>query len=232
MCYNFYMKEMYSKYQITLNEEQEKKFNKYYEMLVEYNEKFNLTAITGKKEVIVKHFIDSLLGSGLLISGKLIDIGSGGGFPCLPLKIYNDNLEVVMVEATEKKCMFLRKVIEELGLKNAKVICGRAEDIAFNSEYREKFDYCTARAVARLNILSEYCIPFIKKGGKFISYKGNAEEEILEAEKGIKILGGEIKEVKRFDLEGNNREIIVIEKKKPTEMKYPRSNAKIRKNPL
>lgn len=226
------MKNLFDNYKIEITEETLIKLEKYYNILIEYNNYFNITAITEKKEVFIKHFIDSLLAKDFFIEGNLIDIGSGGGFPAIPLKIYNDNLNVTLVEATGKKCEFLKEVIKQLDLKNIKVINTRAEDLANKEEFREKFDYVTARAVARLNILSEFCLPFIKKGGNFIAYKGDAKEEIIEAKKAIETLGGNLTNVVEYSLEDAKRTIIKIEKVKTTEKKYPRSNAKIRKNPL
>lgn len=226
------MKELFKKYGLDLSQKAEEKFEKYYLLLKEYNDKFNITAITEREEVIIKHFIDSAVGS-MLISGKtLIDVGSGGGFPAIPLKIMNEDLDLTMVEATGKKAGFLEVLIKELDLKNTRVINKRAEDLGKELKFRESFDICTARAVARLNTLSEYCLPFIKVGGIFVAYKGNACEEIKEARSAVKILGGEIKEVKEYKIDGAERTLAVIEKKFPTDKKYPRGNGKERKNPL
>lgn len=222
----------FEKYGIQLNQFQCEKFEKYYELLIQYNKMFNLTAITEKDEVILKHFIDSAIGSNFINSGKLIDVGSGGGFPAIPLKIMSDNLEVTMLEATGKKCDFLNAVIKELDLKNIKVINGRAEDLAKNNDYRENFDFCSARAVARLNTLLEYCLPFVKVGGTFISYKGDATDEVSESQNALKILGGKVYKVESFDLEGAKRSLILIKKEKETPNKYPRGNGKERKSPL
>lgn len=226
------MKNLFIEKNLNLTEEQLKKFEKYYELLVFYNEKFNITAITEKEEVYKKHFVDSLLGVDKFINGKLIDIGSGGGFPAIPLKIYNDSLDVTLVEATGKKCEFLKEVINVLELKGIKVINDRAETLVKKEGFREAFDYCSARAVARLNTLLEYCLPFVKVGGEFIGYKGDATEEIKEAKNAVKMLGGEIHDAEEFDLFGAKRTIISIKKIKPTEKKYPRGNGKERKNPL
>lgn len=226
------MKNLFLEYGIDLDKEQQEKFEKYYELLVFYNKKFNITAITEKEEVIKKHFIDSALGKELLTKRMLIDVGAGGGFPSIPLKILNDKLNMTLLEATGKKCEFLKTVIKELNLDNVEVINKRAEDLAKDLNYREKFDYCVARAVARLNTLSEYCLPFVKIGGNFISYKGDCSEELKESQNAIKILGGKVKEVKNFLLDGAKRDIVIIEKIKSTENKYPRGNGKERKNPL
>ena len=230
--YNFRMDKIFENYGIKIEEKAAERFSKYCNMLVEYNGRYNLTAITEEREIYVKHFVDSLLGSKLLKSGKVIDVGTGGGFPGLPLKIVNEELETYLLEATGKKCEFLNDVVKELGLKNVTVINGRAEDLAKDIKFREKFDYCVSRAVARLNVLCEYCMPLVKKGGIFLSYKGEAEEEISEAASAIEILGGKITEEKKFSLEGAKRELIVIEKIKSTDLKYPRANGRIRKNPL
>ena len=226
------MKKIFGSFGFLIPNEKVVLFEKYYSLLVEYNDKFNITAITKKDEVVVKHFIDSIVNCGKVNCGKLIDIGSGGGFPAIPLKIMNDDLDVTLLEATGKKCDFLNVVINELGLKNIRVINGRAEEFAFKDGFRETFDYCSARAVARLNVLSEYCLPFVKVGGTFISYKGDASEELNEAQNAITILGGKVKENFTWSLDGAKRALIYIEKIKNTDKKYPRSNGKIRKSPL
>lgn len=226
------MEKIFEEFDIELTEKQAEKLEKYYELLIEWNEKFNLTAITERRDVYIKHFVDSLLFYKELKCGKLLDVGSGGGLPAVPLAIVNEDLSVTMLEATGKKCEFLEEVIKELELKNARVINGRAEELAKNAGFRESFDICTARAVARLNLLCEYCLPLVKKGGIFAAFKGNGEEELIEAENAIKLLGGKLKEVKKRDLEGAERELILIEKVSLTPEKYPRANGRIRKNPL
>lgn len=226
------MKEIFEKYGIEISVEQFDKFEKYYNLLIEFNQKFNITAITEKKEVYIKHFIDSLLCIKKIGCGKLIDIGSGGGFPALPIKIMRDDLNVTLLEATGKKCIFLQTVIKELGLKNMIVINGRAEDFAKKSNFREVFDICTARAVARLNTLCEYTLPFVKVGGTFIAFKGEVNEELKEGENSIKILGGKCEFVDNLNLEDAKRDIVFIKKVKTTPEKYPRGNGKERKNPL
>lgn len=226
------MKNLFEKYNILINQEQLDKFEKYYNLLVLYNEKFNITAITEKKEVYIKHFIDSLLSLSFFDVDNFIDIGSGGGFPAIPILIMKENIKGTMLEATGKKCEFLKTVIKELDLKNAFVINGRAEELSIKPEYREKFDLCSSRAVARLNTLCEYCIPFVKVKGKFIALKGDVNEELTEAENAITVLGGKVKKIKEFELEGAKRTIIEIEKIKNTDKKYPRGRGKERKNPL
>ena len=232
ICYTESMKKHFEKYGITITDKQQELFEKYYSLLIEYNKKFNLTAITEREEVINKHFVDSSLSCGKVCGQTLLDVGSGGGFPAIPLKIMNDNLSVTMLEATGKKCEFLKTVVKELGLTNVTVINGRAEDIAKDERYREKFDCVTARAVARLNTLLEYCMAFVKVGGSFVALKGDAEEELTEAENAIKVLGGRLKESFNYELEGAKRALITVEKIKSTDKKYPRGNGKERKNPL
>ena len=226
------MKNIFLSYGIALSQEEQDLFEKYYELLVFYNQKFNITAITEREEVILKHFVDSALGVDKVCGQTLVDVGSGGGFPAIPLKIMNDNLQVTMLEATGKKCEFLKTVVKELGLKNVTVINGRAEDLAKDLSFRESFDVCTARAVARLNTLCEYCMPFVKVGGTFVSYKGDAEEEVLEAQNAVKILGGKVENVHTYTLADAKRALITIKKINQTPPKYPRGNGKERKNPL
>ena len=229
------MKNLFLENNVEVSSLQIEKFEKYREILLFYNDKFNITTITEKNEVYVKHFLDSVLCKDLFVDkSKVIEIGSGGGFPSIPLKIMRDDLNFTLVESTGKKCLFLKEVVKELELKNVEVLNGRAEDFGKDKKYREKFDHVTARAVARLNTLCEYCIPFVKKGGLFIAYKGEAEEEVKEASNAIKVLGGKIKEVVTLDLPNGvgRRNIIIIEKISETPSKYPRGNGKERKKPL
>lgn len=226
------MKKYFSEYSLTISDEQLNQFEKYYELLLFYNEKFNITAITEREEVIKKHFVDSVLGVKLITGNKLIDVGSGGGFPALPIKIMKPEISLTMLEATGKKCEFLKTVAKELGLTDVTVINARAEELAKDSKYRESFDCGSARAVARLNTLLEYTMPFIKVGGQFVAYKGDAKEELLEAQNAIKTLGGKVKEDYCYELDGAKRELIVIEKIKNTPDIYPRSNSMIKKKPL
>ncbi len=227
----FSMKNLFNKFGFDISDNQLEKFEKYYNLIDFYNSKFNITAITEKNEVYLKHFTDSILGAEF-IDGDFIDIGSGGGFPAIPIKILKPDLKVTLIEATGKKCEFLKEVVEELDLKDVNVIFGRAEELAHDKNFREKFDFVTARAVAALPSLSEYCIPFLKVGGKFVAFKADAESEIKESENAIKILGGKIEEVKKFDLAGNLRTLVIVKKERQTENVYPRPNAKIRKKPL
>lgn len=226
------MRELFEKYNIKITSEQEELFEIYYDTLIEYNSKFNLTAITEKKEVYLKHFIDSAIVCDKLNGKNLIDVGSGGGFPALPIKILRKDISVTMLEATGKKCEFLKELVKKLNLKDVFIINGRAEDLGKSEIYREKFDICTARAVARLNSLCEYCMPLVKKGGTFVAFKGNAEEEVKEAQNAIKILGGKIEKTEEFYIEESKRALIFIKKVEKTDKKYPRGQGKERKNPL
>ena len=229
------MREIFNEFSVKVSDLQAELFEKYFNLLIEYNQKFNITAITDKKEVYVKHFIDSILVVDKFITKEnlsMIDVGSGGGFPAIPVKIMRDDLSLTLLEATGKKCEFLKTVVKELGLKNVTVINDRAETLAKNENYREKFDICSARAVARLNTLCEYCMPFVKVDGNFIAYKGDAEEEVNEALNAVKILGGKVEETYLYELDGAKRTLVKIKKTKNTDKKYPRGNGKERKNPL
>lgn len=217
-----------------LIEENREKFTRFYEMLVECNAKYNLTAITEEKEVYIKHFLDSLAGEPLLFKGaRVVEVGSGGGFPSIPLMLVRGDLHFTLIESTGKKCDFLRAVIREFDL-NATVKNARAEDCGREPALREQFDICIARAVARLNTLSEYCLPLVKKGGSMIAYKGNAEEEINEARNAIFLLGGKGAEAFPYELpEGyGSRTLVRIQKEKSTPEKYPRGQGRERSKPL
>ena len=216
-----------------LIEKNREKFAKFYEMLVACNAKYNLTAITDEKEVYIKHFLDSLAGEKLLFKGaSVVEVGSGGGFPSVPLMLVRDDLHFTLVESTGKKCDFLRTVVSAFQL-NATIENARAEDCG-RSSLREKSDICIARAVARLNTLSEYCLPLVKKGGFFLAYKGNAEEEIAEAKNAVFLLGGGKVEAFAYELpEGYGaRTLVRIQKEKNTPEKYPRGQGRERSKPL
>ena len=221
-----------------LNNLQEEQFSKFYEMLIERNKVMNLTAITDSVEVQQKHFLDSLMiiKTGLFSDIKrILDLGTGAGFPGIPLKIMNPSLPFTLVDSLNKRVLFLNDVVSELGLKDIEVIHARAEDIARNSIYREKFDLCVSRAVAGLSTLCEYCIPFVKNTGHFIAYKsGNTEDEVNTAENAIKRLGGQIDRIEYFKLPDTEieRSFIIIEKVKHTPEIYPRKAGTPQKNPI
>ena len=232
-----------NKINIEISDDQINCFEKYYELLIEKNKVMNLTAITDKEDVIVKHFIDSialipyLLDKGININNKLkiIDIGTGAGFPGLPLKIMMPDVKFTLLDSLNKRVSFLNEVIDELKLKDIEALHGRAEDYASDNKYREKYDICVSRAVANLSTLSEYCIPFVKEDGYFISYKaGESEEEINNSKNAIKILGGKINKVEDFVLPGTDasRVFVFIRKQELTDKKYPRKAGVPAKKPL
>ena len=223
---------------IELNEKQLYQFQKYYEMLIEKNKVMNLTAITEWNEVVDKHFIDSIsLVKAVDLSGEasLLDLGCGAGFPGIPLKIVFPNLKIVLLDSLNKRILFLKEVIEELQLEQIEALHGRAEDYAKKPEYREQFDYCVSRAVANLTTLSEYCLPYVKEGGSFISYKsGKVQEELKEIKKAMFLLGGKVEDVISFTLPETEieRDFVCIKKEKKTPKKYPRKAGMPSKEPL
>jgi 16S rRNA (guanine527-N7)-methyltransferase len=235
MDQNQFMKALNEK-GINVSEEQLHSFQLYFEHLVSYNEKVNLTAITKKDEVYLKHFYDSLTiltNVNLKDHARLCDVGAGAGFPSVPLKIMRPDIDITIVDSLGKRIDFLNSLYKELNLVGIKAVHSRAED--FSLEHRESFDYVTARAVARLNVLAELCIPLVKLGGAFISMKGTTGfEELQEANNSIKTLGCIQKELIHFSLpeEGGERNIIVFEKVKQTPLKYPRNYGQIKKKPL
>jgi 16S rRNA (guanine527-N7)-methyltransferase len=223
-----------TEYQNLINQHRDE-FETYFEELVSYNDKVNLTAITEKNEVFTKHFLDSILGEQFFPQGASVcEVGSGGGFPSVPLKIVRDDLKMTLVESTGKKCEYLKNVGRLMEFKSFNVECARAEELSRKDGFRDSFDVVTARAVARMNTLCEYCMPFVKKDGVFVAYKGDADDEVKEAANAIKVLGGRIKEIKKYTLPDGAgvRNIIVIEKISETPSKYPRGNGKERKKPL
>lgn len=223
---------------ITLTDIQKQQFDKFFELLVEWNKVMNLTGITEYEEVNEKHFVDSVSLVKAIDINKIdtvIDIGTGAGFPGIPLKIAFPHLKVVLLDSLNKRINFLNTVIKELGLNDIKTIHGRAEDFAKQEEYREQFDLCVSRAVANLTSLSEYCIPYVKVGGLFIPYKsGEIDEEVLQAKKAIHILGGELKKIIKFQLPDTeiNRSFVKIIKIQSTEKRYPRKAGLPTKEPL
>lgn len=222
---------------LVLSDLQIQQFIDYYELLVERNKIMNLTSITEFPEVIRKHFIDSLsiVKAYPLTNEKIIDMGTGAGFPGIPLKIAFPEITIVLLDSLNKRVLFLEEVIKRLGLEKTVTVHGRAEDYAKEINYREQFDLCVSRAVAKLATLSEYCLPYVKIGGYFISYKsGKVEEELLSSGNALEILGAKIENVENFLLPGTeiDRTLIVIHKNASTPDKYPRSAGKPTKNPL
>lgn len=223
---------------IELNEIQVKQFAKFYEMMVETNKHMNLTAITEEDEVIEKHFIDSVTCSKIIDMGNVrsvIDLGTGAGFPGIPLKIMYPDIKFTLIDSLNKRIKFLHEVINTLQLENIEAVHGRAEDLARKTEYRAGFDLCVSRAVANLSTLSEYCIPFVKVNGYFVSYKAQKGlEEMKSSDHCMKELGAKIEEVKEFSLgdEDNQRILIKIKKCKGTSKQYPRKAGIPSKNPL
>lgn len=225
---------LFSEYGFSLNELQKEQFSKYREILLYYNEKFNLTAITDPYEIAVKHFLDSVVGEKHIPAGAaVVDIGSGAGFPAVPLKIYRPDLKITMLDSLAKRVRFLEEVVKTLGFSNAESIHIRAEDAA-KGTFRESFFVAVARAVAPLATLAEYALPLVKVGGKFIAYKGpDVEEELAAGEKAVKVLGGKILSSEKYLLpDGSGRSLIVIEKTAPTPAKYPRGQNKPRLSPI
>ena len=233
-------------YQLTFSEHQLQQFETYYEMLIEKNRVMNLTAITEWDEVVEKHFLDSLaiIRIGRFFSEdegtfffhqklSVMDVGSGAGFPGIPLKIAFPNLNVVLSDSLNKRVHFLEDVIKKLNLNSIHAMHGRAEDIARMSDHREKYDLVVSRAVANLSTLSEYCLPFVRVGGAFISYKsGDCDAEIESSETAFRLLGGEMKHVERFRLGESHRSFVVIDKIKTTPGRFPRKAGKPAKEPL
>lgn len=239
MNYDFsHFQKILEKWEIPFSSEQQEQFVTYYKMLVEKNKVMNLTAITEFDEVLDKHFLDSIALAryvDLTTSISLIDLGTGAGFPGMPLKIMFPNLKVTLADSLNKRIVFLDEVIAELGLTDIQTVHARAEDLAHNSDYREQYDYCVSRAVANLSSLSEYCLPFVRIGGTFISYKsGEIEEELAAAKKAIFLLGGQFDQVIPFQLEGTDlgRSFVLIKKDKKTAKTYPRKSGMPTKKPL
>lgn len=222
---------------ITLSDTQLEQFKIYYDLLIETNKVMNLTSITEEKDVVYKHFIDSIaLKSYIDISkGKVIDIGTGAGFPGIPLAILYTDTNFTLMDSLNKRIQFLNKVVEECKLDNVETVHSRAEDLGHNASYREKYDYCVSRAVANMSVLLEYCIPFLKKGGKFISYKsGKADSEITQSANAQKKLSCEFNISYSFEIPETDiaRKFVIFDKTGYTYKQYPRQAGKPKKNPL
>ena len=223
---------------IVLDDTQKQQFYRFYEILVEWNSFMNLTGITEYEEVNEKHFVDSVSSVkavDVLKVKKVIDVGTGAGFPGIPLKIAFPHLEIVLLDSLNKRVKFLNEVIEQLGLTGIRAIHGRAEDYAKQKEYREQFDLCVSRAVANLSTLSEYCLPYVNVGGMFIPYKsGEIDAEVEASKKAIHVLGGKLSEVIKFQLPETDigRSFVKIEKVQNTSKKYPRKAGLPAKEPL
>ena len=233
-----YMSDKFEQAGFTFSDLQKRQFYTFYNMLIDKNKVMNLTGITEFTEVVEKHFLDSIYlnhVTDLDQPVKIIDLGTGAGFPGIPLKIAFPEIEITLVDSLNKRIHFIEEVIEELGLTSNYEVHARAEELALNSEYREKFDLCVSRAVANLATLSEYCLPFVKVGGKFISYKANeVEEETKQAEHALEVLGGACVDIQKFQLPDSemNRAFVIIEKKKKTLATYPRKAGTPSKKPL
>lgn len=222
---------------IELSENQIDSLEKYYKLLIEWNEKMNLTALTEPHDVALKHFCDSILllkYADIPQNSRLIDVGTGAGFPSVPIKIVRPDIKLCLLDSLNKRLVFLQEVVDKLGLQDVTIVHSRAEDGARKADLREKFDFATSRAVAQLNVLSEYCLPYIKPGGAFLSMKGKySEEEIANAKSAIKLLGGKTEKVDTYNLaDGSERTIINVKKASTTDKRYPRTSAKIKSKPL
>ncbi len=235
-----FLNQCFSEKGIPISETQLSMFVVYLEMLQKYNQMFNLTSITEDHAICVKHFLDSAMVSqffNLKPINTVIDVGTGGGFPGIPLKILFPHLKVALLDSLQKRVSFLSDVISELHLERICAVHGRSEDLAHDSAYRERFDLSISRAVANLPVLSEYCLPFVKVGGNFIAMKGShVEEEIVPGKRAIAVLGGEIKEALHYELKIEHLQIdhslLIISKKESTKQLYPRAPKKIKETPL
>lgn len=230
--YNF-SKNLFQKYNIELSEEVYKKLVIYSDFLIDYNKNVNLTAITDEYEILKKHFLDSVLLDkycNIPQNASLIDVGTGAGFPSVPLKLFRPDIKITLLDSLNKRITFLKLLCEKLDIQ-ADFIHGRAEDFGRNPDFREKFDISCARAVANLSVLSEFCLPFVKKDGFFCSMKG-LSENISDAYNSVKILGGNIENVFDYSLENEGRRIVIIKKISQTSTKYPRNSSQIKKKPL
>lgn len=229
-----------SKHNFVLTEKQKEQFKLYFKLLIEVNHHINLTRITEEDEVYLKHFYDSItpllnFGDFFKDGQTLCDVGAGAGFPSIPLKILKPSLKVTIVDSLAKRLTFLKDLIAKLELDNVELVHGRAEDVGQNKLYREKFDIVTARAVAKMSVLSEYCLPLVKQGGYFIALKGpKAEDELDEGQKAITVLGGQLVKDEELTLPETSEErtLILVKKVKPTPKKYPRQAGTPRRKPI
>ena len=222
-------------YETLIKTEYKERFEIFRNLLLEYNSMYNLTTILEENDMFYKHFVDSVLGESLFKkNAKVAEIGSGAGFPSIPLKIIRPDLQFDLFESVGKKCEFLRAAVDKLSFQDVHIYNMRAEDGAKDARFREKYNHATARAVARMNTLCEYCLPFVKVGGSFIAYKSAETEELYEAKNACKVLGGKLKDIYTASLpfEYGNRTLAVVEKCGATPAKYPRGQGKERKNPL
>lgn len=232
------LENLFKESEIVVTPHQINQFLIYEELMLEWNQKVNITAITNSRDIYIKHFIDSAIVSRYIVAGSnysLIDVGTGGGFPGIPMKIIDESIELTLLDSLNKRIAFLHAVTESLNLKDIKIIHGRAEDFGLNTGFREQYDVATSRAVASINILAEYCLPFVKVGGFFIALKSdNVEEELKNGEKAVKLLGGDITEVKKYKIPGTDlgRSIVMIKKTTNTPEKYPRKAGTPSKKPL
>lgn len=223
---------------LDFNDEKYERFMKYKDLLKDWNEKVNLTAITDDEEIIRKHFIDSIKifsFEPLKNAKKIIDIGTGGGFPGIPMKIMMPQAEVVLLDSLKKRINVLENILKEIGINDVTTIHGRAEDYAKESIYRESFDAVVSRAVANLTVLSEFCLPYVKIGGYFVAMKGpSVDEEVAEAKKAIDILGGKLKDIIEVEIEDSDlkHNLVIVEKIKNTPKQYPRKAGTAAKKPL
>lgn len=235
---NQILKSGFKELALDYTDEIEKKFNIYKDLLLDWNKKINITRIENDEEIYIKHYLDSVIllnNNNKNINKKIIDVGTGGGFPGLPLKIVNNNFKLTLLDSLRKRIDFLQLVIDELKLKDVELIHGRAEDFGQDIKYREKYDICVSRAVAPLNVLSELCLPFVKLGGYFAAYKSeNISEEINEAKNAIDKLGGNITDIKLIKIPNSDitRKIVIIEKIRKMEKIYPRKAGTPEKKPL
>ena len=231
-----YLSNQFKENQFTFTEKQEQQFYTFYKLLSEKNNVMNLTRIIEFKEVVEKHFLDSILVRQVICMDSpcsVLDLGTGAGFPGIPLKIAFPQIKITLLDSSKKKVDFINDVIGELGLKQAQAVHARAEDLARDFSYREKFDICVSRAVANLSTLMEYCIPFVRVGGTFVSYKsGEIEEEAKNAKRAEAILGGVIDKIYKFDLGENRRSFVVVKKEKKTPKRYPRKAGDPSRMPL